>query len=146
MAGPNGLAKTGRHGGEDNMYEKNRDILLLAGRILGCLLFLIAGYNKIIKQDFYVGYFGKLGVPMPSISVSGAMAFEIIGGLLLLVGYKTRSVAFLLGLYSLVAGLFAHLAWGDPNQLNHFFKNVTIFGALLAFCVAGPGKYSVDRG
>ena len=128
------------------MYEKNRDILLLAGRVLGSLLFLIAGYNKIIKQDFYIGYFGKLGVPMPTFSVPGAMVFEIVGGLLFLVGYKTRSVAWLLGLYAFVAGLFAHLAWADANQLNHFFKNVTIFGALLAYSVAGPGKYSVDRG
>jgi putative oxidoreductase len=132
--------------GEEAMFEKNRDILLLAGRILVCLLFLIAGYNKLIKHDFYVGYFGKIGVPMPSVSVPGAMVFEIVGGLLLLVGYKTRSVVFLLGLYSFVAGLFAHMAWGDPNQLNHFFKNVTILGACLAFAVAGPGKYSIDRG
>jgi putative oxidoreductase len=128
------------------MYEKNRDILLLAGRVLGCLLYLIAGYNKIIKYDFYVGYFGKLGVPMPSISVPGAMVFEIAGGLLFLIGYKTRSLALVLGVYTFVAGLFAHMAWGDPNQLNHFFKNVTIFGAMLAFSVAGPGRYSVDRG
>jgi putative oxidoreductase len=128
------------------MYEKNRDILLLAGRVLGCLLYLIAGYNKIIKYDFYVGYFGKLGVPMPPISVPGAMVFEIAGGLLFLIGYKTRSLALVLGVYTFVAGLFAHMAWGDPNQLNHFFKNVTIFGALLAFSVAGPGRYSVDRG
>jgi putative oxidoreductase len=127
------------------VYEKNRDILLLAGRILTSLLFLVAGYNKIIKHDFYVGYFGKIGVPMPSFSVPGAMVFEIVGGLLFIVGYKTRSVAFLLGLYSFVAGLFAHMAWGDPNQLNHFFKNVTIFGALIAFSVAGPGKYSIDE-
>jgi putative oxidoreductase len=82
---------------------------------------------------------------MPSISVPGAMIFEIVGGLLFIIGYKTRSVAVLLGLYSFVAGLFAHLAWGDANQLNHFFKNVTIFGALLAFAVAGAGKYSVDE-
>ena len=127
------------------MFEKNRDVLLLAGRVLACLLFLIAGYNKIIKHDFYVGYFTKLGVPWPSISVPGAMVFEILGGALLLIGYKTRPVVFLLGLYSFVAGLFAHMAWGDANQLNHFFKNVTIFGAMLAFSVAGPGKYSVDR-
>ena len=127
------------------MYEKNRDLLLLAGRILSSLLFLIAGYNKIIKHDFYVGYFGKIGVPMPSFSVPGAMVFEIIGGVLFIIGYKTRSVALLLGVYSFVAGLFAHLAWADPNQLNHFFKNVTILGALLAFTVAGPGKYSIDE-
>jgi putative oxidoreductase len=127
------------------VYEKNRDLLLLAGRILSSLLFLIAGYNKIIKHDFYVGYFGKIGVPMPSFTVPGAMVFEIVGGLLFIIGYKTRSVALLLGLYAFVAGLFAHLAWGDPNQLNHFFKNVTILGALLAFTVAGPGKYSVDE-
>ncbi|AMN43120.1 DoxX family protein [Rhodoplanes sp. Z2-YC6860] len=126
-------------------YDKHRDVLLLAGRVLGSLLFLIAGYNKLMKHDFYIGYFGKLGVPMPSISVPGAMVFEIVGGILLLVGYKTRSVAWMLGLYSFVAGLFAHLAWGDPNQLNHFFKNVTIFGALLAFTVAGPGTYSIDK-
>src|SRR6266705_1903164 len=109
------------------MYEKNRDIILLAGRILGSLLFLIAGYNKIVNHDFYVGYFGKIGVPMPSVSVPGAMAFEIVGGLLFVIGYKTRSVAIFLGLYSFVAGLFAHMARADPNQLNHFFKNVTIF-------------------
>jgi putative oxidoreductase len=127
------------------MYEKNRDMLLLAGRILSSLLFLIAGYNKIIKHDFYVGYFDKIGVPMPSFSVPGAMVFEIVGGLLFVIGYKTRSVALLLGVYSFVAGLFAHTAWGDPNQLNHFFKNVAILGALLAFSVAGPGKYSIDE-
>ena len=62
------------------MVEKNRDILLLVGRVLSSLLFLIAGYNKIIKHDFYVGYFSKLGVPLPSISVPGAMIFEIVGG------------------------------------------------------------------
>jgi len=45
---------------------------------------------------------------MPSISVPGAMGFEFVGGLLFLIEYKTRSVAFLLGLYSFVAGLFAH--------------------------------------
>ena len=73
------------------------------------------------------------------------MVFEIAGAVLFLIGYKTRSVAVLLGLYSFVAGLFAHLAWGDPNQLNHFFKNVTIFGALIAFSVAGAGKYSIDE-
>lgn len=116
-----------------------------AGRVLGSLLFFIAGYNKIIKHDFYVGYFTKLSVPFPTISVPGAMIFELVGGLLFLIGYKTRSVAFLLGLYALVAGLFAHLAWADPNQLNHFFKNVTIFGALLAFTVTGAGRYSVDE-
>jgi putative oxidoreductase len=127
------------------MYDRNRDIILLVGRVLGSLLFFVAGYNKIIKHDFYVGYFTKLSVPFPAISVPGAMVFELVGGLLLLIGYKTRSVAFLLGLYAFVAGLFAHMAWGDANQLNHFFKNVTIFGAMLAFSVAGPGKYSVDR-
>jgi putative oxidoreductase len=128
------------------LYEKNRDVLLLAGRILGCMVFLTAGYGKIIRYDATVGYFGKLGVPMPSLSAPGIAIFELAGGLLLLVGYKTRSVALLLGVFSFVAALFAHLAWADPSQFNHFFKNLAIFGAFLAFAVAGGGKYSLDEG
>ena len=121
------------------------DVTLLAGRVFASALFLIAGYNKIVGWDFYLGYFTKLGLPFPSVSLPLALIFEIVAGLCFLVGYKTRMMALLMGLYSFVAGLYAHRAWGDPNQLNHFFKNVTILGAMLAFTVTGAGAYSIDK-
>jgi putative oxidoreductase len=49
-----------------------------------------------------------------------------------------------LGLYSIAAAALAHANFADPNQLTHFFKNLSILGGFLAFGVAGPGAYSLD--
>ncbi len=122
----------------------------LLARILIAPLFLIAGYNKIVAVAGTTGYFAKLGFPMPDIMVWVAIAIEIGGGLLLLIGLKTRWVAWLLIAFVAVATFMAHRFWAVDaaqyaNQLNAFLKNIAVIGGLLMFVAHGPGSASVDK-
>ena len=120
------------------------DLALVVGRILLGLLFVVAAYNKFKGYDGSVGYFGRLGLPMPSVLVPVVVLFELIAGVLLIVGYQTRIDALALGAFVVVAALAAHTNFGDGNQLNHFLKNIAIAGGCLALFVSGPGSYSVE--
>lgn len=130
----------------DKSVSSYRDTALLVGRILIAALFLVAFYNTAVNIQGTVGYFTKLGVPVPAASVYLKMAIELLAGLAILVGWQTRLAAVILALFVIVAALFAHLAWADGNQLNHFLKNIAIAGGLLAFYVTGPGAHSVEKG
>jgi putative oxidoreductase len=122
----------------------------LIARILIAPLFLVAGYNKLMAVAGTAGYFTKLGFPMPEIMVWVAIAIEIGGGLLLLIGWKTRWVSWLLIAFVAIATFMAHRFWAVDaaqyaNQLNAFLKNIAVIGGLLMFVTHGPGSASVDK-
>ena len=72
------------------------------------------------------------------------LSLVIIGGLLLLVGFKARYAAILLFLFTVAATFLGHQFWVDPSQQTQFLKNLVIMGALLMLAVHGAGPYSVD--
>jgi putative oxidoreductase len=122
---------------------------LLVGRILLSLVFLNAGYRKLMAVAGSAGYFGKLGFPMPEVLVWVAIAIELGGAILLIVGWKTRWAAWLLALFTLVATFAAHRFWEVDaaqyaNQMNHFLKNLAIVGGMMFVAAVGPGALSVD--
>jgi putative oxidoreductase len=122
----------------------------LLARILIAPLFLIAGYNKLMAVAGTAGYFTKLGFPAPEIMVWVAIAIEIGGGLLLLIGWKTRWISWLLIAFVAVATFMAHRFWAVDaaqyaNQLNNFLKNIAVIGGLLMLVAHGPGSASVDK-
>lgn len=122
---------------------------MLVGRILLSLVFLIAGYRKLMGVAASAGYFAKLGFPMPEVMVWVAIAIELGGGILLLLGWKARWAASLLALFTLIAAFAAHRFWEvDPaqyaNQMNHFLKNLAIVGGMMFVAAVGPGALSVD--
>jgi putative oxidoreductase len=122
---------------------------LLVGRILLSLVFLIAGYRKLMAVAASAGYFGKLGFPMPEVLVWIAIAVELGGAILLIVGWKTRWAAWLLALFTLIATFAAHRFWEVDaaqyaNQMNHFMKNIAIIGGFIILAATGPGALSVD--
>jgi putative oxidoreductase len=122
---------------------------MLVGRILLSLVFLINGYRKLMGVAASTGYFAKLGFPMPEVMVWVAIAVELGGAILLIAGWKTRSVTWLLALFTLIATFAAHRFWEFDaaqygNQMNHFLKNLAIVGGLLFVAAVGPGALSVD--
>jgi len=122
---------------------------LLASRVLLAAVFLIAGSRKLMGVAASAGYLAKLGFPAPEIMVWVAIAIEIGGALLLIVGWQARWVAGLLALFTLVATFAAHRFWEVDaaqyaNQMNHFLKNLAIVGGLLYVAVLGPGRLSLD--
>jgi putative oxidoreductase len=125
-------------------------MVLLAGRILIAAIFLNAGMRKLLGFAGTVGYFAKLGFPAPEAFAVLAVIIEIGGSVLLIIGWKTRWVAWLLALFVLIAAFAAHRFWEFDaaqyaNQMNHFMKNLAIIGGLFFVASFGPGKLSVDK-
>ena len=128
----------------------NSALLPLAGRLLIAALFLVAGIRKVMMFSMSVGYFTKLGFPMPEVMTVIAIAIEIGGALALILGWKTRPAALLLALFTVIATFMAHRFWEfdaaqQANQLNHFLKNAAIIGGLLFVAASGPGRLSVGK-
>jgi putative oxidoreductase len=124
--------------------------MLLIGRSLVGVLFLVAGIRKLIAIAGTAAYFTKLGFPMPEVMTWLSVVIEIGGGLLLIAGWQTRRISWFLILYVAIAIAMAHRFWEFDaaqygNQLNHFLKNLAVIGALLYIVVFGPGRYSVDE-
>lgn len=128
----------------------SQSTLNLIGRVLLVALFLPAGIDKLTGFSGTVGYFSSLGMPAPSLGVVVAIIVEIIGGLTLLVGYRTRIAAVVLAVFTLSASVAGHAYWAAPAdqafmQQLLFFKNIAVVGGLLILAASGAGKFSVDR-
>jgi putative oxidoreductase len=128
----------------DAQASKFGDIALLIGRILIGVLFLIAAYNKMKGYSGGLGYFGKLGIPMPGVMLPLTILFEVAAGVLLIIGYQTRLVAILVAAFCILTALIAHTNIADGNQLNHLLKNFAVAGGALALFVSGAGAQSLD--
>lgn len=123
--------------------------MLLIGRLLLAAIFLVAGLRKLMGVAASAGYLAKLGFPMPEVLVWVAIAIEIGGALLLILGWQTRRVAWLMILFVAIATAMAHRFWEFDaaqynNQLNHFLKNVAVIGGFLYVAAFGAGAVSVD--
>jgi len=114
----------------------------LLGRIFMSAIFITAGYGKIGGYAGAAGYMAKMGVPDALLPL--VILTELGGGLLILVGFQTRIVAFLLAGFSLIAGLLFHYAVGDAPNMIHFWKNLAIAGGFLGMVAHGAGDWSVD--
>lgn len=117
----------------------------LIGRILLTLLFFVAGYNKLMNVAGTAGYFGKIGLPMPDVTVWIVIAIELVGALLILIGWKTRVVAWVMAIFTVATAVIGHKFWVDPSQATQFLKNLAIAGGFIMLAYAGPGRLSVDK-
>ena len=73
------------------------------------------------------------------------IALELLGGLALIAGIKTRWVAFALAGFSVVSALVFHSNFGDPMQSINFMKNLAIAGGLLLLAQIGAQGFSIER-
>src|SRR3546814_18835250 len=79
-----------------------------------------------------------------------AVAIELGVGLAIAIGFYTRPLALLLGIYTLIAAVIGHPYWHMSGELQyesmiHFYKNISIAGGLLLLVLTWPGAYSLDR-
>jgi putative oxidoreductase len=121
------------------------DIVALAGRILIALLFLMSGIGKVVAPAATQGYIAAMGLPAPVAAYFGSMSVELIGGLLLIVGFQTRIAVSGMAIFTLLTAVVFHLNFADQNQMIHFLKNIAILGGLLQVAAFGAGGFSLDR-
>lgn len=84
------------------------------------------------------------GLPAPLLAYGAAIVVEVGGGVLLLIGYRSRLAALALAAFTLLAAVAFHADFGDQNQLIHFLKNLAIAGGLMQVAAFGAGALSVD--
>lgn len=120
------------------------DVAALGGRLLIAALFLLSGASKISSPEMTIGYIQSAGLPLPLVGYGVALLIEIVGAIVLIVGFQTRMVASAMAVFTLVAALAFHNKLGDQNQFIHFFKNVSIVGGLLQVIAFGGGRLSID--
>jgi len=130
--------------------ERWRDELILLGRVLMMLLFLISGWGKLTGFQGTVGYMGTVGAPMPMVAAGIAVVMEFGVGIALLIGFWTRPLALLMALFVLGTALIAHTFWNVEGAMQtanmvQFYKNLSIMGGLLLLAVTGAGKYAVQK-
>jgi len=126
-----------------------QDTLALIGRLVLAWFFVPAGWSKIAGFSGTVAYATSAGLPLPEIGVAVGLLIELVGGLLLLVGFGTRWAALALALFTAVAAFFFHNYWAMPEaqqmmQKLNFTKNLAIAAGLLAFAAFGPGRFSIE--
>ena len=110
-------------------------------RIVTALLFLEHGTAKLFGLP-HVTFFDNLSL-FSLIGFAGVL--EVVGGLLLLVGFWTRPTAFVLSGEMAVAYFMAHAPKGFSPLLNQGESAVLYCFIFLYLAVAGGGAWSVDR-
>ena len=108
----------------------NRQGLFIAARILIPIVFVGLGLERLLIAA------GVLAGPPVSAGAVAFSVFELVAGLLVMVGWKVRWVAGLLALFVIVDAFLAHAFWTYPaaerhGQLLHFLKNFSTLGGLL---------------
>ena len=120
--------------------------LPFAGRLLIGLPFAFSGFGKLtVATGPAEQLIRAAGLPFPALAVAVAIAVELGGGLLLVLGYRTRAIASILAAFTIVTALSFHNNFADQNQLIHFLKNIMITGGLLQIVTFGAGALSIDN-
>ncbi|MGB3536891.1 MAG: DoxX family protein [Mesorhizobium sp.] len=122
----------------------NAPAAVLAGRVLLSILFIIAGYGKLTAIGGTAGFFGSLGLPMPTATAVIVGLVEFFGGLAILLGFKTRIAAIVVAIFVLAATAVAHLDFSQAGNALMLQKNLAITGGLLLLAVLGAGPLSID--
>lgn len=125
------------------------DTALLVGRIMLVVIFVFSGFGKFMDLGGTAAAIASKNLPMPYLLAIAAATTELVGGLLIAIGWGTRLVAPALAVFTMIAAYFFHAYWLEPadaqtNDMIHFMKNVAISGGFLMLAGSGPGRYSVD--
>jgi putative oxidoreductase len=116
-----------------------------AGRLLIGLPFAMSGLSKLAAIGPTTEMIRAAGLPLPPMALALAVIVELGGGILLVVGFRTRIVATVLALFSLATAVSFHSNFADQNQMIHFLKNVMMAGGLLQIVAFGSGALSIDN-
>lgn len=128
-----------------------KDIADLIARILISFIFLFEAYDYIRDFDGTKSIMADYGLTWnPNMLLFGAITLLILGGVMVLSGYRSSLGATLLLLYWIPVTFIMHSFWNDPESIRqaselHFMKNLAIIGGLLTVLVNGSGRYSIRR-
>ena len=121
---------------------------VLLGRILYSLIFLNSGLFHFSAMA--VGYASSKGVPLASFLVPFTGVMAIVGGLLILFGYKAKWGAWLIVAFLIPVTFMMHAFWKETDpmqkqiQMAMFMKNISMLGGAFLITWFGAGPVSFD--
>ena len=115
------------------------------GRLLIGLPFIMSGLSKLAAYGPTTAMIAAVGLPLPPLAFAAAVATELGGGILLVLGYRVRPLAIIMALFTLATAVFFHSNFADQNQMIHFLKNLMMTGGLLQIAHFGAGAISIDN-
>lgn len=123
--------------------------LPLIGRILIALIFVLSGISKLGAIAATSNHMASVGIPYANDLVWSAVALELGGGAMLIVGLLTRLVALALFFYTLVLAVLFHPYWAFTGAAAHtqhayFYEHLAMMGGMLFVVAFGAGPYSLD--
>jgi putative oxidoreductase len=135
----------------DKLMKMLETPCLLLGRTLLGLYFILPGIQKITSYETMSQYMTKFDVPLVDIMLPITIVLQILLGLAVIVGYKTKLAAFLLAGMTLVISVYMHSFWSLPEgfdvarETQNFVKNMAIMAGLLTLSARGAGQFSIDN-
>jgi putative oxidoreductase len=132
--------------GFERAYESRifHAVIPFVGRVLLSAIFLASSIGKLQAPADTISYIASGGLPFPPLAYAAAVLIELVGGITLVVGFRTRITATVLAIFSLATAVGFHNNLADLNQFIQFFKNVAMAGGLLQIVAFGAGTFSLD--
>ena len=127
-----------------NILQNFQSISLLLARFTVAYGFLEPALNKWKDIDAVAEWFGSMGIPFPTLNAYMAASTEIIGVVLLTIGFMTRLISVPLMIIMLVAITTVHLSNGFAAGDNGFEIPLYYMLFLFIFLSHGAGRFSLD--
>lgn len=133
-----------------SFFSNFQSIFIFLLRITWGYQFFLAGYGKLARIDHIAGYFTSLGIPAAGFNAYLVSSFEMIGGLLLIIGLASRlfSIPLIVIMFTAYSTAHIHILKGFAFITNPaLLVNEAPFPFLLTSLIVlffGPGKISID--
>ncbi len=114
-----------------------RTAIHVVGRVLFSMVFIVSGVNHLMKLNDVSAYAESKGVPAPKALTAVSGLVIIVGGVLVLLGWRRFIGAGLIAIFLIPRAILLHAFWKetDPaarmNETAHFMKDLAMVGAAL---------------
>ena len=135
----------------ENIQENFERLMVTAGRVLLGIYFILPGINKITDFQGNSQYMAEHGMALIPFFLLLTIVIQVGGGLAMVVGFKTKFIAFILAGLTLVISMVMHDFWTmEPSlqaghETQNFVKNMAIMAGLLVAAGLGGGAWSLDN-
>lgn len=96
--------------------NKLQQLAAPTGRFFLSLIFVTSGLSKITQYEGTQGYMEAMGVPGALLPL--VILTEVVGGLAVMLGWKTRYAAFALAGFSALSALLFHADFSDQSEMT----------------------------
>ncbi len=126
------------------LFDNLKSFFLLLARLVLAYGFYEPAMMKWNNIDSVAQWFGSIGIPMPMLNAYMAATTELLGVVLIAIGFLTRFISIPLMIIMVVAIFTVHIGNGFSAGDNGFEIPLYYLLFLGLFLSHGAGRFSVD--